>query len=250
LKNSKRKKDKKRDKKNQIIFVFFLVALLGEDFLETFLGEDFLTGDFLGEGFLTIGFFLSQLTIINDMIKTRETEKVPYLMFLVTIYNCVFWSIYGFQLQEPPIWLCNGVGFFINIFTMVTYLYFVKPEKNEFLKYVGVLGVSIIGIIIIFSRFSANVNGFFAMILCICLYFTPLQKLREVIDLKDNSYISIKVSGILFLNCVTWTFYGILLGGDVPILVTNSCGVVLSIVQIYIWNKYKTEKGKAFDFLI
>jgi len=63
----------------------------------------------------TIGYLAGLLTLIGYLpqtiktIRTRQTEDLSLLTFLIIGTSAILWTIYGFSNQKPAIWVTNSV---------------------------------------------------------------------------------------------------------------------------------------------
>jgi solute carrier family 50 (sugar transporter) len=200
----------------------------------------------LGNSFAIV-FFLMPILMIRDMIKTKVTTHIPWLLFFFTILNCEFWMIYGLLIKAWPVYLCNGFGFVTNqIYLILFCLYLENTKFLQKLVYISLLLFSFTTIFIVFYYDIQNKElcGGIACTMNILMFASPLQKLREVYEKKDNTYIPIHVSVCIVLNCIIWTSYGIFKNLDWFIIIPNTLGLMLSIFQVYLWFEFKEETEK------
>lgn len=192
-----------------------------------------------GNSISIIFFFMPTVMIIN-MFKTKDTSKIPYLLFLFTILNCLFWLIYGIKNNAWPIWLCNGCGVLTNVIFMTAFLTALNKELFMRLFFIALLYTSLFSIFTFFNTYTNDkTNGTIAMIMNILMFAAPLQKIGTVFKNKDNSYIPIWISVILSINCVIWCSYGYLQNINLYVMIPNFLGLLLSILQICLWFKFR-----------
>ncbi len=48
-------------------------------------------------------------------IQTKSAKDVSALMLGAYLVQCVLWSIYGFSIKAPPVYLCNMIAFCIGV---------------------------------------------------------------------------------------------------------------------------------------
>jgi solute carrier family 50 protein (sugar transporter) len=194
----------------------------------------------LGNAFAII-FFIIPITVIIQLIRTKDTDRVPFLLFIFTILNCEFWVLYGAKSDQWPLILCNAVGIVTNSFFLTVYFRYLKIElyKKALLICMLYIGfVSSFTLLYLLVK-GAQIFGIIAMIMNICMFASPLQNLKKVISQKDNSYIPLPVSIALIFNCVVWALYGFFKDKDLYVIIPNILGFGLAISQVILWIVYR-----------
>ena len=67
---------------------------------------------YIGNAF-ALFFFFSPLKDMYGLFKgTQDVNKLPYLIFIFNILNCVLWVVYGILpcVMKAPIYICNSIG--------------------------------------------------------------------------------------------------------------------------------------------
>jgi uncharacterized protein with PQ loop repeat len=205
--------------------------------------SNFTITDLLGifGNIFAIVFFIIPIWMIINMIKTKKVDTIPWMLFIFTILNCELWLIYGLKLKAWPVYVCNGVGIVTNFFYLISFYVFI--DKTTLVKIIYSI-ITISSFVLIFSVFyffitNTQLIGSLACIVNILMFATPLQKISEVYQKKDNSFIPIHVSFSLVINCCIWVLYGIFKEMDYFIIIPNFLGLVLSCFQIYLWFLFK-----------
>lgn len=192
-------------------------------------------------------FFISPATIVLNMLKTHDTTKIPYLFFLFTNINCLFCFIYGININSWPIYSNNLLGIIAN--TMYLSIYIMNLDNfSSKLKALLIMSI-ILFCIITFSFFmifvkESNITGSIAMIFNIIMNLSQLQKIKEVFLYRDNSYIPLFTILCLFIQSILWTTIGILSNYNMFIIIPNILGVLLALMQIFIWFYFDNKEGK------
>jgi solute carrier family 50 protein (sugar transporter) len=195
---------------------------------------------------IAIIFFIIPITMLIDLFKNRDTNKIPYLLFIFTILNCEFWALYGMKINAWPIWLCNSVGIVTNHIFLTIFFIYLDVTTNKKIAYIATQYVSFIlsfSVVYIFVN-NFKLIGFIAMIMNILMYAAPLQKLLEVIRKKDNSFIPIWVSITLIISSSIWIAYGYFKDRDLYIVIPNSIGLTICLIQVILYFLYRKEKTK------
>ena len=205
---------------------------------------------FLGNT-LAILFFLSPITIIVNLIKTKDNSKIPYLLFISVIINCQLYVIYGLKISVFFVWFCNMIGFVLNLFYLIMYIEFCDYSRcKKIMLNFSCLFYLLISTYLMFT-FKNNQDhiALAAMIINIISFVTPLQKISEVMKTKDNTYIPIGVSICLLLNCIFWCLFGMCKNFNYYIIIPNFIGIILACAQIIIYIIYESMKIKTHDRL-
>jgi solute carrier family 50 protein (sugar transporter) len=202
----------------------------------------------LGNGFAIL-FFIIPLTVIIEVYKTGKTDKVPYLLFLFTILNCEFWTLYGVKENAWPLIACNVIGIITNHIFLTVYFIYLNIVTFKKILFIGLLYFTFI---LSFTSFYILVKdskffGTIAMIMNICMFVAPLQNLNKVVKLKDNSYIPIWISMTLVFNCTVWSLYGYFKDVDLYVMIPNILGLLLAVLQVVLWFKYRNLKAHSSD---
>ena len=200
---------------------------------------------------ITIIFFFLPVFMMIDLCKTKDSSKIPWLLFIFTILNCEFWMIYGIKLNAWPIYVSNGVGIVTNTFYITIFLICLKDEELwKRIFFIFTIHGTFLLTFFAFVTYSHDIKliGGIALVMNMLLYASPLQKLSEVFEKKDNSYINIWIALCLSLNSFTWFSYGFVKSRDYFIMIPNLFGFILNIFQIYIWFKYRKEDDGQIKF--
>ena len=135
--------------------------------------------------------FIAPITLMIKLHKKQvDPLKVPYLVMLMNIMNCVLWLSYGIITSDIFLCVCNGVGFSFNIVYFC--LYFIYRYRKDFknaLVYCSLAVISTLFILILFAWVfkSQGVAQYSAMIFNIFMYAAPGQNL--VTDIINCFYI-------------------------------------------------------------
>ena len=85
----------------------------------------FLNIEFFGylAAILTTVAFLPQLI---KTLKTKKAEDVSLVTLIMFISGVGFWIIYGYQISSAPILIANIITFILNLFILVSKVYYSK----------------------------------------------------------------------------------------------------------------------------
>ena len=145
---------------------------------------------------LAIIFFISPISIMRKLYKKElNPNDTPYVIFISTTMNCLFWVSYGILKTKDKFFiiLCNGIGIPFNICYFCFFLYYRFDRKcgKAFLYMIPTL-IFAGGIFSIFT-FAIGleiVSQYSAMIFNVLLYAAPGQNL--VTNLTFNFIIFIQ----------------------------------------------------------
>lgn len=60
--------------------------------------------------FFTFAMYTSTIDQIRSMRKTKKSEEVSMILYIMMFFNCFFWAMYGFFLNNYYILLPNSIG--------------------------------------------------------------------------------------------------------------------------------------------
>jgi solute carrier family 50 protein (sugar transporter) len=71
----------------------------------------------------------SPLASVSDVIKTKSTEKLPFLLILSSFLVTIMWFLYGFALNDAFIQVPNAIGALIS--GVQLYLFVIYPNEPK-----------------------------------------------------------------------------------------------------------------------
>ena len=191
---------------------------------------------------LNIYFYFSQIFPFINVLKGKlNFEDTPGILVTSIYINCFCWYIYGDTIFSDPIKICNLIGAIISFFLMLIYLAY------EIRKYTI---DTILNILIILTGSYAVYKGFTFMIddetiigkICFgtsCLvFFTPIQLIYRITKDKNYNLIPIYLAWSSLFSSFFWIIHGVFIK-DLYIVFPNIIGIILNIIQIFIFLKYK-----------
>jgi solute carrier family 50 protein (sugar transporter) len=194
----------------------------------------------LGNAFAII-FFIMPVTLIIEVVRTKSTHKVPYFLFVFTILNCEFWTIYGAKKDAWPLIVCNVIGIVTNHIYLTIFFKYLNVELMRKIFFIVLLysSFAVSFALLFFLVPDPEIYGVIAMLMNICMFVSPLQNLNKVITLQDNTYIPLPISVTLIFNCTVWTLYGFFKDKDLYVMIPNMLGLALAILQVVLWVIYR-----------
>ena len=191
---------------------------------------------------LTMCFYISPvIPFINVFRKKISYEDTPAIIVTTSYVNCLCWYIYGDMIYSNQIKYCNLIGAVSSLILVCIYLLF------ELKKYT--LDAILNSLIIITGTYSIY-RGFTLIIddddiigkICIatsCIVFlSPIQLIYRVIKEKNYNLIPIYTAYVSLAATSCWVAYGIFIT-DINVIFPNIIGLVLAIIQVVIFQKYK-----------
>ena len=76
---------------------------------------------------LTTAAFLPQLI---KTLKTKKADDVSLITLIMFISGVGLWIIYGYEISSSPILLANIITFILNLFILISKIYFSKNIKS------------------------------------------------------------------------------------------------------------------------
>jgi len=121
-----------------------------------------------------IQLFISPITLMIKLYKNQEDPlKVPYLIIMMNIMNCVLWFSFGIITSDIFLGVCNGVGFSSNlIYLCLFFIYKFSKDLKNALIYSALAVISVLFILVLYSFVfkSQGVAEYSAMFFNIFLY--------------------------------------------------------------------------------
>ena len=191
---------------------------------------------------LTMCFFISPVIPFINVFKGKLSyEDTPAVVITVSYVNCFCWYIYGNMIQSNQVKLCNLIGAISSLILICIYLIY------ELRKYTL---DAILNAIIIVTGSYAVYRGITILIdddkilgkICNCtsiiVFLSPIQLVLRVIKEKNYFLIPIYTAYVSFIASSCWVIYGIFFK-NFYIVFPNSFGIILAVVQVYVYKKYK-----------
>ncbi|CAH1277229.1 SLC50A1 [Branchiostoma lanceolatum] len=180
------------------------------------------------------------------MWRTRSTQNVPFLPFLVTCINNLTWLYYGLWKQDSTLITVNAVGAVLQSICMFTYLVASKQKSRPMSQiFVGVVYLTALYLyltVVITSRtVLVDRLGLAGAGITMLMYASPMMELVTVIRTKSTRSISRPLTVATFFASSLWFYYGYLLQ-DPYVQVPNFPGIISSIVRLYFFWRYPVEK--------
>ncbi|XP_020572198.1 bidirectional sugar transporter SWEET6b-like [Phalaenopsis equestris] len=196
---------------------------------------------------ISLGLFLSPAPTLVKIWRKKSVEQfspIPYQMMLI---NCMLWVFYGLPIVHPNTILVstiNGAGVII-VSCYLSLFFFFSPKETR-MKVMKVLAGELVfmAVVVTLALTAAHTHdlrslivGVLSIIICICMYASPLSIMKLVMKTKSVKYMPFWLSLAGFLNGICWSLYA-LIKLDVFILIPNGLGAILGLLQLLLYAFY------------
>ncbi|ORX84847.1 hypothetical protein BCR32DRAFT_291099 [Anaeromyces robustus] len=79
---------------------------------------------------ILFGVYVSPLATMYEVIKTRNSSSINFIMTIAMFINSILWTGYGFIINDFYIWFPNVVGIVSTIIQFVLLIVFPSKKKN------------------------------------------------------------------------------------------------------------------------
>lgn len=192
------------------------------------------------------------------VIKNKTVGDFTDVPFLLTMINCTLQVFYQFPLGNMDPFEINVLGMVLNVIWLSVFVIYNNNRKVLLAKIVGVVVIcaAIEGVSLIMQATGSTeaqgiqMVGNIAVIFNIGMYGAPLAALGTVIATRSVATLPVSMVLACLLASFLWGLYGKWLG-DYVIGIPNDIGVMLALVQVIVWLKYKNASPvEARDKLI
>ena len=183
--------------------------------------------------------------------------NILLLLFHVglALINAISWCMYAIMLEDYYIFIANSPGVVCGTYCVVSSLVIMgQEEKNAFSSFhYQVLENILLGGIFFFlalgmvigiamSSWEKNAKNLLVAVIantsCVLYYGAPCSSMYTVIMTKDSSSLHLPMIFVNFLNAILWTVYGYFALNDLFVVVPNSIGLGLSVLQLCLITVY------------
>ena len=177
------------------------------------------------------------------------------------ISSCFLWLVYGLLKNEFKIYFTNTIGMILGIYYYYMFVQY-APFKSSTLPgnqkhhlhgiFVIVTSILFLAIIVPSINLTSIVGGFsstsspqahyintveiignIAVILCICLFGSPLASLKVVLQTKSAKSIPTPFTIATIINCFCWYILGVYeMNYDYNVIIPNLLGLIFGLIQI------------------
>mmetsp|Transcript_27017 Transcript_27017/g.37249 ORF Transcript_27017/g.37249 Transcript_27017/m.37249 type:complete len:254 (+) Transcript_27017:3-764(+) len=185
-------------------------------------------------------------TSVYQIAMTGNEKKISSIPFLALLTNSSLWAMYGLLSNETPVFVPNAIGTTVGLVCVLLY-HFYSLERTPTLYYI--ISASIITFCFGCGYFGHHeIIGSFGVCAAVFLMGSPLSTLSEVIATKSTKTMpSFTTSLTTWLNCFSWSLYGIILAHDFNVYIPNLLGLILASIQIFLYAIYGFETIESND---
>jgi len=192
------------------------------------------------------------------VVKNKTVGDFTDVPFLLTMINCTLQVFYQFPLGNMDPFEINVLGMVLNTIWLSVFVIYNNNRKLLLAKCVGVVAIcaAIEAVSVIMQATGSTEKqgiqmvGNIAVIFNIGMYGAPLAALGTVIATRSVATLPLSMVLACLLASFLWGLYGKWMG-DYVIGIPNDIGVMLAIVQVIVWLKYKNASPvEARDKLI
>ena len=212
--------------------------------------------------------FVSPIPTIQKIITERSVGNLPLLPYSSMVTNAFVWMIYGLLKHEMSVWISNGIGLILAISYFIQFAkYYAAPSSSKSSPLpsssTSLPGGTVkqhvqtsLGIVLISTILASTLHGDNAIkfigtmgvIICLCLFGSPLTTIQTVLRTKSSTSIPLPLSIATTLNCLLWLIVGIFkMNFDYNIIIPNAVGLVFGIIQLSLKIIYSDKKTIVVD---
>jgi solute carrier family 50 protein (sugar transporter) len=199
---------------------------------------------------------------VFENMKSENSVGSFNVLSVVSMYlNSVMWVLYGLGAKIPPAYIVNSVcTCFGAYYTLTYYAYAEGSQKAEAMKYISlaVLLTAGFGSFIAFGPselvpkpgaegvllpYNAMWMGNVCIIFNVLLYAAPLSTVRDVLKSQSTASLSFETTITNMTLSAMWFVCGFY-RNDLPTMVPNGIGVVLSAAQLLLFAAFPAQKNK------
>lgn len=193
-----------------------------------------------------IAMALSPIPTMRTIAQTKSVGEFSVFPYIVTMCQCILWLVYA--AITPGKTSLLPVNIFVAIVEFAYCVIFLKfadsGNRQDLIKTISVpFGTTVACIILSFVTSSASkFVGFFAVLSNIVMYAAPLAVVKSVIETRSVKYMPFLLSFVGTIASIIWTSWAIS-ADDSYVLVPNVMGVILGLIQLSVYAKYRNAEG-------
>jgi solute carrier family 50 (sugar transporter) len=177
----------------------------------------------------------------------------------LALVNAISWCMYAIMLEDYYIFVANSPGVVCGTYCVVSSLVIMGQSKRGFSDFnYRVLESILLGGITFFlvlgmaigiamsswdKSLKDTVVAVVANSACVMYYGAPCSSMYEVIMSKDSSSLHLPMIFVNFLNAILWSVYGYFALNDLFVVVPNTIGLGLSVLQLCLIVLYPASDG-------
>lgn len=151
----------------------------------------------------------------------------------------MLWLRYGVAVPDFAIVLVNGFGALIGTSCMTIYYAYASDKTQQektglqlFSLLFGIMAAAHFGFL------TTPTLGAIAAVASVTMLAAPLADLQKIWRKQDSAVLSLPSIVVASFSCTLWTAYGVV-QADPFIVISNALGLGLSLIQLYVFFKYR-----------
>jgi uncharacterized protein with PQ loop repeat len=218
-------------------------------------------------------FFIAHGLIVYKLYKDAKTITQTSAMGMFTTYlGSLLWMTtiillkFGSKLFEvyQIFFFYNLFGVFFNFCWNIIYVYYFTLGKGKYVRivyYIALINITFEAIYFIYDGLkdktnSFTIGGWIAGAFNILMYITPGFNIIRLFKEKNRDLISLPMVILGLLNSGCWLAFAIIVQvklqettntDNFHLIVSNSCGMCLCIIQFVMYYSYKGKKPKPLS---
>ncbi|XP_043724156.1 bidirectional sugar transporter SWEET14-like [Telopea speciosissima] len=193
--------------------------------------------------------YLAPLPTFYGIYKKKKTEGFDSLAYVVALLSAMLWMYYAFLTSNDANYLLitiNSIGCVIeSIYITIFLAYAPKTAKIQTAKLILLLNLGMYSLILLLTLLlvkepisRVRIVGWVCVAVSVTVFAAPFSVMRMVIRTKSVKFMPFPLSVFLTLSAVIWFSYGLLLK-DLYIVLPNTLGFILGVIQMVMYRIYK-----------
>ena len=191
-----------------------------------------------------IGLAVSPLPTIRTIWSSKSVGEFSAFPYIVTFCQASLWITYSLVTPgKAGLIPVNVIIASLELGYVIIFLVYTGRRYREELitTILYVVGATIAAIFISFLTNSpSGFVGFFAVISNIIMYAAPLGVVKTVIETKSVEYMPFLLSLAGTISALIWVLWAVV-ARDPFVFLPNVLGVILGIIQLAVYKKYRKE---------
>jgi len=191
-----------------------------------------------------VGLFISPIPqVMMKVVKAKSTGQFSDLPYLLSLTNCTLWVLYAMPagLFQPLFVNCVGAG--LNVIWLAIFMIYTDSKLILALKILAVIAVCAAAEAVYLIMGSNGLDGTaivgdVADVFNIGMYGSPLAAVGTVFATRSVETLPIGMVSMTLIASALWGTYGKWIG-DWHVGVPNDIGVLLAIVQVIVYLKFR-----------
>lgn len=180
--------------------------------------------------------FMAPIPTMLQITQQRSVGDLPLLPYTSMIASAFVWLAYGIMKDEFKIWGANAVGLVLGLCYFLVFIKY-SPSRSSTLPgsvLQHMQGASILVLLSLALSMWAGVAmvGNLGMILCVCMYGSPLAALKAVLQTRSAKAIPLPFTLASVFNCFLWSVTGLFEMYDYAIYLPNLLGLSFGLIQL------------------